>query len=87
MAFVAINPNKPSAVRLDELGYTDLTDSPEDMKIRVRERHIPWPYLYDDDTQQLSQKFGVVATPHVFNFDADRKLRYEGRLDDNQNQA
>jgi hypothetical protein len=87
VAFVAIDPNNPSAVRLDELGFTDLTDSPEDMKIRVRERHIPWPFLYDGATQEVVQKFGAVATPHVFIFDADRKLRYEGRIDDNQNPA
>lgn len=86
VAFVAINPNNPSAVRLDELGYTDLTDSPADMKIRVKDRGIPWPYLYDGETQSTAQKFGVVATPHVFIFDADRKLRYEGRIDDNQNE-
>jgi peroxiredoxin len=84
--FVAINPNNPKAVRLDELGYTDLTDSPADMKIRVKDKGIPWPYLYDGETQTTAQKFGVVATPHVFIFDADRKLRYEGRIDDNQNE-
>lgn len=84
--FVAINPNNPKAVRLDELGYTDLTDAPADMKIRVKDRHIPWPYLYDGETQSTSQKFGAVATPHVFIFDQDRKLRYEGRIDDNQNE-
>ncbi|MGA2420774.1 MAG: thioredoxin family protein, partial [Candidatus Acidiferrum sp.] len=87
VAFVAINPNNPSAVRLDELGYTDLTDSPADMKIRVRERHIPWPYLSDGETQAVVQKFGAVATPHVFIFDQARKLRYEGRIDDNQDEA
>ncbi|SEB51245.1 redoxin domain-containing protein [Terriglobus roseus] len=86
VAFVAINPNNPKAVRLDELGYTDLTDSPADMKIRVHDRQIPWPYLYDGETQAIAQKFGAVATPHVFIFDADRKLRYEGRIDDNQNE-
>jgi hypothetical protein len=87
VAFVAINPNNPSAVRLDELGYTDLTDSPEDMKIRVKDRNIPWPYLYDGATQEIAQKFGAVATPHAFIFDSDRKLRYEGRIDDNQKPA
>jgi hypothetical protein len=30
VAFVAISPNDPKAVRLDELGYTDLGDSFED---------------------------------------------------------
>ncbi len=84
--FVAINPNNPKAVRLDELGYTDLTDSPTDMKIRVRDRQIPWPYAYDGETQAIAQKFGAVATPHVFIFDQHRKLRYEGRIDDNQNE-
>lgn len=85
--FVAINPNNPKAVRLDELGYTDLTDSPADMKIRGRDRNIPWPYVSDGETQATAQKFGAVATPHIFIFDADRKLRYEGRIDDNQNEA
>ena len=84
--FVAINPNSPKAVRLDELGYTDLTDDPADMKIRVHDRKIPWPWISDGETQATAQKFGAVATPHVFIFDQDRKLRYEGRIDDNQNE-
>ena len=29
-------------------------------------------------------KFGAVATPHLFIFDHERKLRYQGRIDDNQ---
>ena len=36
VAFVAISPNDPKAVRPDELGYTDLDDSFEAMKIRAR---------------------------------------------------
>lgn len=27
---------------------------------------------------------GALATPHVFIFDADRKLRYHGRIDDSE---
>jgi thiol-disulfide isomerase/thioredoxin len=82
VALVAISPNDPKAVRLDELGYTDLTDSLDDMKVRAKERGYQFPYLYDGDTQATSHAFGVVATPHVFIFDADRKLRYQGRIDD-----
>src|SRR5256885_16159885 len=33
VALVAISPNDPTAVRLDALGYTDLSDSFEGMKI------------------------------------------------------
>ncbi len=79
---VAINPNNASAIRLNELGYTDSTDDMKDMKIRAKLRHIDWPYLYDGETQAFAAKLGVVATPHIFIFDQDRKLRYEGRIDD-----
>ena len=33
VALVAISPNDPTSVRLDEMGYTDLNDSLEEMKI------------------------------------------------------
>ena len=84
VTFVAINPNNPKSIRLNELGYTDVTDSLAEMKIRTAFRHIEWPYLYDGETQGVSIKFGVVATPHIYLFDQDRKLQYQGRIDDNQ---
>jgi peroxiredoxin len=84
VAVVAISPNDPLAVRLDELGYTDLSDSFEDMKVRARDHAFPFPYLYDGETQATSRAFGVLATPHVFVFDRDRKLRYQGRFDDQE---
>lgn len=82
VALVAISPNDPLAVRLDELGYTDVSDSLEEMKIRAKDRGFAFPYLYDGETQATSKAFGVLATPHVFIFDAARKLRYQGRIDD-----
>ncbi len=82
VALVAINPNDPLAVRLDELGYTDLSDSFEEMKIRAKERKFAFPYLYDGETQKTARAYGVLATPHVFIFDQERKLRYVGRIDD-----
>jgi thiol-disulfide isomerase/thioredoxin len=84
VTLVAINPNNPAAIRLDELGYTDVTDSLAEMKIRAAYRHIRWPYLYDGETQAVAIKFGVVATPHIYIFDQARKLQYQGRIDDNQ---
>jgi thiol-disulfide isomerase/thioredoxin len=82
VALAAINPNDPRAVRLDELGYTDLGDSFEDMKVRAKDKKFPFPYLYDGESQQTSRSYGVLATPHVFIFDEARKLRYVGRIDD-----
>jgi peroxiredoxin len=84
VAFVAIEPNDPQAIRLSELGYTDVSDSLDDMKIRAEYRHFNFPYLYDGETQSVSRAYGPKATPHVFIFDKDRKLRYEGRVDDSQ---
>lgn len=84
VAIVAINPNSPDAVRLDELGYTDLDDTLESMKLRAADRQFNFPYLDDGPTEALSKKCGPVATPHVFIFDAQRKLRYQGRIDDNE---
>ena len=85
VALVAISPNDPKAVRPDELGYSDLGDSFEDMKIRAKERGFKFPYLFDGDTQAVTKKYGPVATPHVFVFDAARKLRFVGRVDDGEN--
>jgi thiol-disulfide isomerase/thioredoxin len=84
VALIAIQPNNPNAIRLDELGYTDVSDSFEDMKVRAAYRHFDFPYLYDGDTQLVSRAYGPKATPHVFVFDKERKLRYEGRIDNSQ---
>ena len=82
VAFVVISPNDPKAVRLDELGYTDMGDSFEEMKVRAKNMKYNFPYLYDGKTQATSKAFGAIATPHIFIFDKERKLRYQGRIDD-----
>ena len=84
VALVAINPNDPSSVRLDELGYTDLGDSLADMKIRAKHKKFNFPFLFDGDTEKVSRAYGPVATPHAFVFDRERKLRYVGRIDDDE---
>ncbi|MEI9809139.1 MAG: redoxin family protein [Bacteroidota bacterium] len=78
---VAISPNDPLAVRLDELGYSDMGDSFEEMKVRSKQKKYNFPYLYDGKTQSVARQYGPVATPHVFIFDKERKLRYQGRID------
>jgi thiol-disulfide isomerase/thioredoxin len=82
VAVVGIMPNDPKSVRLDELGWTDLGDSFDEMKIRARDRQFNFPYLYDGDTEAVSRAYGPAATPHAFVFDARRKLRYVGAIDD-----
>jgi peroxiredoxin len=81
---IAISPNDAEAVRLDELGYSDLGDSLEDMKLRAKEADFQFPYLFDGQTQKVSQQYGAKATPHAFVFDSERRLRYTGRIDDGE---
>ena len=84
VAVVAISPNDPQAVRLDEMGYTDMGDSLEEMKIRAEERKFNFPYLYDGKTQEVSRAYGPASTPHVFVFDKERKLQYSGAVDNSE---
>jgi peroxiredoxin len=84
LAVVAINPNHPDAVRIDELGYSKYSDSFDEMKLYAKEKGFTFPYLYDGDTQATAKAYGCLATPHVFLFDRDRRLRYAGRFDDSR---
>ncbi len=83
VAFAVIQPNNAKALRLDEMGYTDVGDSLDDMKVRAEHRQFNFPFLYDGDAQETARKYGPTATPHVFVFDAQHRLKYQGRVDSN----
>ena len=84
VAVVAINPNSGDGLRPDELGYSKYDDSFEDMKPYSKEHGFTFPYLYDGATQATAKSYGCLATPHMFIFDAQRKLQYKGRLDNSR---
>src|SRR5258708_6244128 len=54
------------------------------MKGRVERRALRYPYLSDGAAQTVTAEFGVVRMPQIFVFDRDRRLQYQGRIDDNQ---
>ena len=83
-AFLAINPNNPDGLSIDELGYSKYNDGFEDMKRYAADSGFTFPYLYDGETQAVAKAYGCLATPHIFIFDADRKLRYKGQFDDSR---
>jgi peroxiredoxin len=84
---IAVSPNDPLAIRLDELGWTDIGDHYEEMQYRAEQRGWEFPYLYDGDTQAMSRKYDPVSTPHAYVFDKSRTLRFVGRIDDNEDPA
>lgn len=84
VAVVAINPNSGDGLRLDELGYSKYDDSFEHMKLYAKDEGFTFPYLYDGENQSVAKNYGCLATPHVFVFDQERKLQYQGWLDDSR---
>ncbi|MEM3085893.1 MAG: thioredoxin family protein [Halobacteria archaeon] len=73
VALVAINPN-------DERQYPQ--DSMAEMVKRAKQKNYNFPYLRDE-SQAVARAYGAQVTPHILLFDAERKLRYQGRVDDN----
>jgi len=70
---VAINPN-------DADKYPD--DSFDKMKKRAAQKGFSFPYLYDE-SQEVARAYDAACTPDIFVFDRERKLVYNGRIDDN----
>lgn len=82
LALVAVNGNNPGSLTPDELGYSPFGDSQEEMAPFAKDYGWTFPYLYDGAAQTYTTACGAQSTPHVFLFDAERKLRYTGRMDD-----
>ncbi|TLZ44999.1 MAG: thioredoxin family protein [Methanobacteriota archaeon] len=72
--FVAINAN-------DETSYPE--DDFDHMIERSKQKGYNFPYLRDE-SQKVAEAYGAVCTPDFFVFDAARKLRYRGKLDDSK---
>jgi peroxiredoxin len=56
-------------------------DSFENMKHFAKAHDFPFPYLRDE-TQTVARAYGAVCTPDFFGYNADRELKYRGRLDE-----
>lgn len=72
LALVGICANDPAA-------YPD--DAPAELARRWREKAYGFPYLVDA-SQDVARAFGAVCTPEFHLFDRERRLAYQGRLDD-----
>jgi len=71
--FVGINPNfNPD--------YPE--DSFEKMKEYAVTYEMNFPYL-QDESQEVARSYKAQCTPDIFVYDAEKKLAYHGRVDDN----
>lgn len=57
-------------------------DSFDKMKVFAKKKGIRFPYLRDE-SQKVAHAYSAVCTPDIFVYDAQRKLAYRGRIDDN----
>ena len=73
-------------VRLVAISSNDAEKYPDDsfalMKERAADKAFTFPYLYDE-SQEVARAYDAACTPDVFVFDRNRKLIYNGRIDDN----
>ena len=81
---------KPKGVAMAVINSNEDKNHPDDsfekMKLRARQKGFPFPYLRDE-TQDAATAYGALRTPHFYVFDADRRLRYTGRMDNNPYEA
>lgn len=77
---------RPKGVEMVAINSNETENHPNDsfehMVMRAKEQGLEFPYVRDE-TQDVAKAYGALRTPHFFVFDADRKLRYTGRMDDN----
>src|SRR6266480_6869996 len=52
----------------------------------AKSHRFPFPYLHDEG-QAAARAYGAVCTPDFFGYDAGRKLKYRGRLDEGRTNA
>jgi peroxiredoxin len=75
----------PRGVQFAMVNSNDAVTYPDDdfasMKNFSAIEELPFPYLYDED-QSIAQAYMAVRTPEILVFDAERTLRYHGRIDD-----
>jgi thiol-disulfide isomerase/thioredoxin len=87
---VLANDLKKIDVSVVAISSNDANHYPEDsfaqMKLRSKQKHYSFAYLYDED-QSVAKKFGAVCTPDFFLYDKNQKLAYRGRLDDSWKDA
>ena len=77
VAMISINSNETD-------NHPD--DSFEHMVTRAAEKDFQFVYARDED-QSVALAYGALRTPHYYLFDADRRLRYTGRMDDDPRNA
>jgi peroxiredoxin len=68
----------------DATSYPD--DSFDNMRRFAEQHRFTFPYLHDE-SQEVARAYGAICTPDYFGYDADRRPKYRGRLDEGRTSA
>ncbi|GAB4326473.1 MAG: thioredoxin family protein [Candidatus Zixiibacteriota bacterium] len=81
---------QPKGIGVAAISCNDADAYPDDgfeaMKVRAKEKKLPYPYLFDE-SQAVALEYGPMVTPHIYLFDPELKLVYRGRIDNSAKPA
>ena len=81
---IAISPNHEKAVLPDEMAFSEVGDSFEEMVLRAQTQNYNFAYIYDGKNQIITKSIETKITPSAYLFDSQGELVYSGRIGDHE---
>lgn len=81
---IAISPNHEKAVLPDEMAFSEVGDSFEEMVLRAQTQNYNFAYIYDGKNQIITKSIETKITPSAYLFDRQGELVYSGRIGDHE---
>ena len=81
---IAISPNHEKAVLPDEMAFSEVGDSFEEMVLRAKTQNYNFAYIYDGKNQIITKSIETKITPSAYLFDSQGELVYSGRIGDHE---
>ena len=79
---IAISPNHEEAILPDEMAFSEVGDSFEEMIQRAEAQNYNFAYIYDGKNQIITKSIETKITPSAYLFNSLGNLVYSGRLGD-----
>lgn len=81
---IAISPNHEKAILPDEMAFSEVGDSFEEMVLRAKTQNYNFAYIYDGKNQIITKSIETKITPSAYLFDSQGELVYSGRIGDHE---
>lgn len=81
---IAISPNHEKAILPDEMAFSEVGDSFEEMVLRAEAQNYNFAYIYDGKNQIITNSIETKITPSAYLFNGQGNLVYSGRIGDHE---